>query len=265
MKIFTILKNKIPVIISIVIIIFTWKIVFEILDAEIILPSPESTLGSVFTLITSKTFFITVLATVARALLGFLLSCILGLAVGILTGINNFIERAIDPILIAIRSTPVISVIILALIWLKTDMVPVFVSFLIAFPIICANVCEGIKSVDKKRLEMAQIYRVKKWRILAEIYLPSIFSYFVAGISTAMGIGWKAVITAEALSQPIFAIGTSLYTSKIYIETDYVFAWIVIIICLSFVFERAIRLFEKKVVKWRSYSDSKNQEFVQKL
>ncbi|TCO78656.1 ABC transporter permease [Marinisporobacter balticus] len=251
MRISIIINNKFPTILSVLTLIITWKILSEIVDQEMILPSPEVTCKSLIVLLKSKTFFKVVMTTIGRGLVGFFLSCILGLIVGIFTGVSSVIEKIVAPWLIIIKSTPVMSIIILALIWFETEHVPIFVSFLVAFPIICVNVSEGMKSVDQKIIQMAQIYGVKKWRILFEIYLPSIASFFVAGICTAMGIGWKAVIAAEVLSQPKYAIGTSLYTSKIYIETASVFAWTVVAIFLSFVFEKVIRILEKKIIRWR--------------
>ncbi|MCT4619461.1 MAG: ABC transporter permease subunit [Marinisporobacter sp.] len=251
MKISIIIKNKFPTILSIFILIFTWKIISGIIASEMILPSPEVTYKSMLILIKSEDFFKTVFMTIERGMIGFFLSCTLGLGIGLLTGSNLFLEKLIEPILVVIKSTPVMSIIILALIWFRTDYVPIFVSFLVSFPIICVNVSEGIKSIDIKLLEMAKIYGVKKYRMVLEIYLPAITSYFMAGVSTAMGIGWKAVIAAEVLSQPTLAIGTSLYNSKVYIETENVLAWTVIAVILSFIFERGIRMLEKKMIRWR--------------
>ncbi len=83
-----------------------------------------------------------------------------------------------------------------------------------SFPIICTNVIEGIKNIDIKLIEMAKIYKIKKYRIIREIYLPSMVPFLIAAISTSFGIGWKVVIAAEVLSQPKYAIGTSLQTFK---------------------------------------------------
>ena len=251
MKIFTIIKSKFPTILSILILITIWKIISEIIDSEIIVPSPEETFKSLILILKSKAFLKTVMATVIRGWMGFLLSCILGLIVGMLAGINCFLEKMIQPLLVVIKATPVMSIILIALRWFKTDIVPIFVSFLVAFPIICLNVMEGIKSVDVKIIQMAKIYKVKKWRIIIEIYIPAIMSFLVAGFSTAMGIGWKAVIAAEVLSQPKYAIGKSLQMAKSYIEIADVFAWTAVAILLSFIFENAIRIMENKIVRWR--------------
>ena len=53
------------------------------------------------------------------------------------------------------------------------------------------------------------------------------------------------------LSQPDFAIGTSLQTSKIYLNIDKVFAWTIVAILLGYLFEKLVRLIEKREFKWK--------------
>ena len=115
---------------------------------------------------------------------------------------------------------------------------------------------ECIKNIDPKLLEMAKIYGIKRTRVIKEIYLPSIIPFLTAAISTAFGIGWKVVIAAEVLSQPKYAIGSSLQNSKIYLNINDVFAWTIIAILIGYLFERLIRLIEKKSLKWKREYDA---------
>lgn len=248
MKISTI-KSKTPTVLSICILIIVWKIISQIVDSEIILPSPEKTFEQVALILKSDDFFRIIMTSMKRGLIGFFLSSVLGVITGIITGMNKFIEKMLEPFLIIIKSTPVMSIILLSLIWFETENVPIFVGFLIMFPILCINVSEGIKNIDQDLIQVAKMYGAKDFRIVLEIYLPSIAPFLVSGISTGMGIGWKAIIAAEVLSQPKYGIGMSLYTSKIYIETADVFAWTMIAIIVSFLFEKGIRIVEKKLVR----------------
>jgi len=245
------LRSSLITFISILLLIFIWKTASVMVNSEIILPSPEATFKDLFLIIKSESFWPTVVATIIRLLIAFLIASVLGVIVGLVTGFSNLTNALFRPFLIVIMSTPIISFILLALIWFKTDYVPIFATFLITFPIVTNNVREGVKNVDEKLIQMAKAYRVKRWRILTDIYLPSIVSYLAAAISTAIGIGWKVVVTAEVLSQPQYAIGTMLQNSKIYLETSSVFAWTLIAIILSFTFEKLIRMSEKRFIKWR--------------
>jgi len=245
------IRNSILTFISFLLIVVLWKIASIMVGSEIIIPSPESTIYGLVSIVSSENFLQIILETIIRVLEAFLVSCIAGIVVGLITGFSKTINALFKPFLVVMMSTPVISFILLALIWFKTEQIPVFVAFLVIFPIISVNVSEGIKNIDFKLVQMAKAYRVKGIRILTEIYLPSITSYLVAGISTAVGIGWKVVVTAEVLSQPRYAVGTSMETAKAYLETSTVFAWTIIAILLSFLFEKLIRLVEARIFKWR--------------
>jgi NitT/TauT family transport system permease protein len=142
------------------------------------------------------------------------------------------------------------SIILLALIWFHTDMVPVFVSFLMAFPIICGNTIQGVRSIDRDLVEMSRIYGVSRREVLTGVYLPSIAPFLLAGASSAMGMTWKVIIAAEILSQPVWSIGTQMQMARIYLETGWVLAWTVVIILVSFVFESLLRLLEAKLAAW---------------
>lgn len=245
------IRDSILTIVSIVGLIIVWKIISIIINSDIIFPPPETTFKSLIDIASSKMFWPTIVATIFRGIFALLVSCILGIIFGLIIGVSQAADTFFRPWLIIIMSTPIVSIILVALIWFHANLVPIFVAFLMIFPIIVLNVSEGIKNVDKKLVEMSQSYGVKTSRIISEIYLPSIISYLMAGIISAMGIGWKVVVTAEVLSQPTYAIGTSLQESKLYLETANVFAWTLIAILISFAFEKLIVVSRKLMFRWR--------------
>jgi NitT/TauT family transport system permease protein len=251
MKISITKKDRLYTVLSFALLLAIWKTISVIINSAIIIPSPESTLISLLNLIKTRDFFVIILFSLERGLIGFAVSFVLGLLVGFAAGFNRVFSKIFEPFLVIIRSTPVMTIILIALIWFKANNVPIFASFLMSFPIICTNVMEGIKNIDPKLLEMAQIYKIKRTRVIKEIYLPSIVPFLTAAISTSFGIGWKVVIAAEVLSQPKYAIGSSLQNSKIYLNINDVFAWTIIAILIGYLFERLIRFIEKKSLKWK--------------
>ena len=245
------IRDRGLVILSVISLIFLWKIISLAAASELLLPAPEKTFRVLVKLVTSDEFVFSVGHTVLRGLLGFLLSLAVGIITGIMAGLNRTFDVMIKPVLVAVRATPVISIILLALIWLSTDLVPVFIGFLIMYPIISTNVTEGIKSVDGELVAMAKTYRVKSSRLIREVYIPAISPFITGGISNAAGIGWKAIIASEVLSQPKFAIGTQMHTAQSYLMVAELVAWTVIAVMLSYIFEILIRLFEKRAAAWR--------------
>lgn len=244
-------KNKIISLISIIILIGLWKIISIIYNSELILPSPESTVISTIKLFGSKNFILVIGTTILRGLIGFAISFILGIGFGIFSGINDSFYAFLKPILVAIRSIPVISLILLALIWFKVDMVPIFIAFLTMFPFICTNVIDGIRNVDDELIEMAVIHKVNKYRIVKEVYLPAITPFIFSGASSAMGFGWRAIIIGEVLSQPKFGIGTLMQSAQTYLLVNEVIAWTIIAVIISYLFEIVIRKIEKLIIVWK--------------
>lgn len=221
------------------------------MDSELILPSPENTILAVGELFTKTDFLAIIGSTIIRGVTGFAISFVLAMTLGIIAGVNSKFNAFLQPILVTIRSTPVISLILLALIWFDVNKVPVFIALLTMFPFICTNIIEGIHNIDTDLVEMAGVYKVSQYRIIREIYIPGITPFIFSGISSAMGFGWRAIIIGEVLSQPEYGIGSFMQDAQTYLLVDKVIAWTIIAVALSYLFERIIRLIKKQVVVWK--------------
>ncbi len=222
-----------------------WEITALIINQDIYLPSPISTFKSLYSLMFVKDTYITILYSSFRTLYGFLLSCILGIILGYLCGINQFLYQLLNPFINVMRTVPVMSIIIIALMWFRDTNVPIFVAFLMCFPLIWTNVVSGIRNTDIKLLQMCKVYNIRKIRVIKSVYLHSALPYIKAGMISALGIAWKVTSAAEVLSLPKYSIGRYLYDSKVYLEIPDLFAWTIIIVALSSVFEKILKfLFE---------------------
>lgn len=246
-------KNKHPwiVAISIAIMLILWALASVMIGSEHILPGPIATLKSTILLFGEKGFWAAVGSTILRGLIGFAIAVVLGIALGIVGGLNDKFNAFMQPWVVVMRSVPVVAFILLALIWFKSNSVPVFIGLLTMFPMIYSNIVSGIRNVDSKLIEMARFYRVGNKRIVSEVYIPAIAPFAVSGISTAVGIGWRAIIVGEVLSQPQYGIGTFMQSAQAFLQVDKVIAWTVIAVLLSFLFEKLIRFGERKLLKWK--------------
>lgn len=231
------LKDKIFSLLFFFVVIILWEITSVIVGKDIILPSPEKTLFRMVEIIMGKDFLIIVFSTIIRTLISFFLSLILALFLGILSSGSKRIFSLIDPIVSVIRSTPTMAIILLALIWLGGEKSPIFIGFIVVFPILYSNVMEGFKNIDIKLIEMSQIYEVSNTEIIKNIYIPSIRNYLVAGINATLGLNFKVMISAEVMGQPSYAMGTNLFIEKINLEMSGVFAWAIILILIATFFD----------------------------
>lgn len=243
--------KKIFGIASVVFILAVWKLISLLTGSDFVLPSPERTLITTLRLFGEKEFLAVVGSTVLRSLAGFAVSFVLGISLGVMVGIHPRFNAFLQPILITVRSVPVIALILLALIWFNPGSVPVFIAVLTMFPFICISVIDGIRSLDPDLTEMAAFYRVGRHRIIRELYIPGIMPFIVSGASSAMGIGWRAIITGEVLSQPRYGIGTLMQGAQTFLNVDAVIAWTIVAVVISYGFEKAIRWGEHRLIAWK--------------
>ncbi|CCQ93530.1 ABC transporter, permease protein [[Clostridium] ultunense Esp] len=235
-----ILKNRKLSIVSKIIIIMVWMLLSKIIDNEIIFPTVKSTFASLIDTIKEPNFLNTIKYSLIRSIIGFLISLSLAMLTGILSSISKIIYNIMVPILKFLSSVPTMAIIILALIWLSNELAPMFVGFIMVFPILYETVLNGILDVDKDIVDMAQLYKVDKITIIKDIYLPSIFLNLSLVFTSTLGINLKMVIAGEALAQPKYGIGSNLQLQKTYLNTSGVFAWIIIILLIAKLFNYLI-------------------------
>jgi len=221
--------------------IAVWYLVSSFMD-PIVLPCPLEILKTTFSIITSKTFFASAGITIFRGLLGIVIASFFGVIVGALVGINKNIATIVEPWILFLQATPIISWLLLALIWFDTTTVPLFVIALSVFPIISINIAEGIKRTDKKLLEMASIYRVKRIDVIRSIYIPSVAGYMISSIRIVVGFAFKIAVMAEVLAHPGTGIGEKMSWARINVETAEIIAWTVIVIFVTWLVDHLLML-----------------------
>lgn len=205
---------------------------------ELLLASPLSAGTRLLELLPTAAFWRTVGASTARILGGFLLSCALGAACAALAARYQKVRELLSPLVAAVKAVPVVSFIILALVWLDGGALPLFISALMVFPPVYLNVLAGIFRADKDLLEMARVFRVPLRRQMWGVYLPAVLPYFRSAVSLGLGLCWKAGAAAEVIALSAGTIGERLYTAKVYFQTPDLFAWTAVIVGVSVGFEK---------------------------
>jgi len=215
-----------------------WTAAAALTQSELILPGPPAVLRTLLSLVQSGDFWLSALFSLLRIFGGFAAGLALGTILAAAAGRWTAADTLISPMMRVVRSTPVASFIILALLWIGRTYVPLFIAALMVMPVVFGAVTTAAGSVDAGILEMARAYRFSPFKKLRLIYIPSAYPAWRSAAITAMGLAWKAGVAAEVLCQPKTAIGTELYYSKLYLETPSLFAWTAVVVLLSFLLER---------------------------
>lgn len=226
--------------------VILWQLIYLWVGKAVLVPSPFETLKMLGTMLKDFTFYHHIGATFARVLIGVSLSLGLGLISASLSYWKPIVQFLLQPMVAFMKATPIMAIIILALLWFKSNEVPIFVCILMCYPIVYTNLLTGLKALDRELIEMNKVYRVRKWLVIRKCYWPQLKKYILASLQLGLGMAWKVVIAAEVLALPQYAIGDALLSAKLYIETTQVFAWIIVIVGLSQFCESVIYLLFKK-------------------
>lgn len=219
-----------------------WQLGAWALGKPILLVGPVEVLTRLFSLVREADFWRAVWGSLWRIAGGF--GAALALSVPLALGASRFrrLRELLAPLMLTVKTVPVASFIILALIWFSSRTLSILISFLMVLPILYGHLLDGLTQVDPQLREMAKVFRLKPLRYARCVALPQLFPAFLTGCRIALGLGWKAGIAAEVIGTPAGTIGRWLQQAKLYLDTPDLFAWTVVIVALSVLFEKLVLL-----------------------
>lgn len=227
--------------------LLVWQLAAGIIDNSIIFTGPLQMARALAAQIQEAAFWGTIAASFGRICLGFFGAFFCGMILGCAAWRLPLLGEVLEPVMVLVRSVPVASFVILALIWIGSNYLSILIAFLVVLPIIYVNTRAGLLAADPKLLEMAQVFHASIPRRIRMIYLPALVPYLKTGCRTALGMSWKSGIAAEVIGLPSSSIGEQLYYSKLYLDTAGLFAWTFVIILISALFERSVLFFLGKL------------------
>lgn len=225
-----------------VLIILAWLVLWQLLSLAIhnpiLLVGPVETVRALAGLVVTGAFWSSLGFSFLRIVGGFVCGSVLGIVLAWLAGRYPLLGDILKPFVTMLKTVPVASFIILALIWFGAAGISFFISFIVVFPILYLNTLEGLKSIDPKMLEMADVFHIPVRSRMKYIEMPAVFPFLVSGFELALGMSWKSGVAAELIGQYKYSIGNQLYMDKIMLDTAGILAWTVVIILLSWGFEK---------------------------
>lgn len=216
-----------------------WQLLDAIIDNRLVLAGPIRVAQALVEQIGQPDFWVICGASFGRIALGFLLSFVVGFLLALMSCRHRLFRDFVDPIISLLRTIPVASFIILLLIWVGNQALTVFLAFFIVLPLIYTNMVTGFESVDRRMLEMARVYGLSRWRTFLYIFRPAFMPFLMSSTKISLGMTWKSGIMAEVLATPKPSIGKEMATARTFLDTPDLLAWTVVVMVLSFLFEKA--------------------------
>lgn len=230
-----------PAWISVATVLIVWHLAAIKINHPALFPSVTDLLHELIVLLGSTAFYKSFSITIARALAGLLIALLLAVPASVAALHSAFWKSFFSPIVVTLRSIPVIAVVLIALLFLNPRHLPVTIGCLTMLPIIYQNFLSAWENTDKHLTEMAKFHRKSLFVRFRYLYLLQGKELLFAGLATAVGFGWRAIIIGEVLSSPSLGIGALMKRSQAYIDMPGLLAWTLIAILGGFLAEGALR------------------------
>lgn len=234
---------------AILLALLLWQGLAMLPKLSILLASPIDVILRLGSIWKEPQFFSSLWFTFWRIVLGFGIGLVLGVGLAVLAGRFSWMETLLWPYMLTIKSVPVASFVIIVLIFFRATALSVIISALMVLPILYTNTLTGIKSTNPDLDRMATIYGIPFRKKLLYVKLPQIQPYFLSGCSVALGLSWKSGVAAELIGIPTGSVGEALYESKIYLDTLDLFCWTLLVVLVSFGFEKCFLWMAKRVFR----------------
>lgn len=236
---------------SICVLTILWQSISVLANTDTF-PSVVDIVRSFFDHLLNKELVHHVGITLERVFLSFVIAMVIGIFFGIIMGLFPKMDSFLDIFLIIGLNMPALVTIIICYIWFGlTDFSAILAVIINKVPIIIVNIREGVKSIDKKYLDLAKIYEIPNKDLITKIYLPQIYPYIMATTRLTISLVWKIVLVVELLGRSDgvgFQIALFFQNFDITSILAYSFTFIFIVILIE---KLVLNPIEKRMRKWR--------------
>lgn len=215
-----------------------WHLAHLYVGRDFLLTSPAQTLHRMLRFAGEAVFWRALSATGLRVIGGFGLAMLCGAALAFASAGRPWVKTLLAPMIGTVRATPVVSFILLALMWMTSHALPMFIAFLMVLPLAYSNLLSGLENLDRQLLEMARLFEFPRRRVLRLIYIPSLMPYLTAACATGLGFAWKSAIAAEVIAHPAISVGRQIHRARVNFEVADLFAWTLAVIVISVLLEK---------------------------
>ena len=167
---------------------------------NLIFPTPHETIKKTFEILSSKTIYISILWTALRTLIGFLSSLLLALIIGLFAGTFKKIQLFLKPIMIVLKSAPTAAFVFLFLILSGSRYAPIYIVFILSFPILYESIVGGLNNIDEEVLDAVKLDGGNFYQTFSKIKMPLSLPYLLVGIESSFALSFKTCIMAEIIA-----------------------------------------------------------------
>ncbi|MDE7095104.1 MAG: ABC transporter permease subunit, partial [Anaeroplasmataceae bacterium] len=188
------LVNLIYPLAVILLILFIWYIACLWIGVDLILPTPSQAFLSLGKLIQDSSFWISLGWTYLRCIEGFLIAFAIALICSVIAYAYKEVEKFLNPFIAIIRAIPTMAILLILIIMILPSQTPIVIAGIVICPTLYQAFLSGFHQIDKKLIEMANVYQVPKKKQILKLYIPSMKPIILENTATSFSLNIKLVI-----------------------------------------------------------------------
>jgi sulfonate transport system permease protein len=234
---------------------------WQLLSSTGVLPpsrlvSPVSIAHTAYTLVatTSPTYGTlqsSLLVSAERWAIGLSIGVTVAVVLAIASGLSRVGEYALDPVIQALRSIPLLGLLPLFIVWFGIGELPKDLIVLLGalFPMYI-NTFAGIRSVDPKLGELGQVLGLSRWELVRHIVLPGALPSALTGIRLSVIGSLLALVVGEQINANA-GLGFMITTAQEFLQNNIIMVCLIVYAILGLLADWVLRVVERKALAWR--------------
>lgn len=191
-------------------------------------------------------------ASLYRLLIGFGLGAIAGILLGSWVGVSRTAQRAFQPTIGVLAPIPPTAWIPLLIILFGIhEASKIWLIAIGAFFVVTTNTVSGIRHVDQRLVEIAQIYDKNRWEILSSVLIPAAMPAILTGLRLGLGLSWILLIAAELIAANK-GLGWFIYDARNFARPDDMIAGMICIGVLGAMSDRLMLYTQRYLLRWQN-------------
>ncbi|KAF4408973.1 ABC transporter permease [Streptomyces lycii] len=228
-------------VLAVVVVLGLWQLAHT-LSWSAALPAPAEVGGDLAAAWSDGTLLPSLLHSIQRCLLGFLLAVAIGAPLGLFVARYGPARSVFGPILSAVQSLPAAALVPVAVIALGESEGAVYTVVLLgAVPSVAMGLVAATDQVSPLLLRAGRTLGATGWRGAVHVLIPAAMPGFVIALKQGWTFGWRALMTAELITAtPLPGVGRILNEGKESADMSLVLAAVLLILAIGVLVEAAI-------------------------
>lgn len=189
-------------------------------------------------------------ASLGRLIVAFVLSALVGVPLGLACGFNNKVRAVFEPVIEFIRPLPPLAYYTILVLWLGIgNESKVALLFLACLAPVFTTTISAVATVPEDYINCAYSLGADKDQVFTNVIFPASLPGVLAGLRTAVGVGYTTLISAEMVAATS-GIGWMVLDASRLMRSDIIFAGIIIMGTTGLLLSKALLYIEKEFVPW---------------